>query len=101
MHVSNFRPVKNVPHVIEIFYQLRREGFDVKLVLIGDGPDRPLAEHLARERSVYEDIRFLGKQDCIAEILPIADLFLLPSRSESFGLAPLEAMACGGTDRMQ
>lgn len=95
VHVSNFRRVKNVPHVIEIFHNLRQAGFSVKLLLVGDGPDRANAEHLARTRGVHDDVRFLGKQDPIAEILSIADVFLLPSGSESFGLALLEAMACG------
>ena len=95
VHVSNFRRVKNVPHVIEVFHNLRQAGFSVKLLLVGDGPDRANAEHLARTRGVHDDVRFLGKQDPIAEILSIADVFLLPSGSESFGLALLEAMACG------
>ena len=95
MHVSNFRRVKNVHHTVEVLYRLRQDGLAAKLVLVGDGPDRSRAEHLARTRGVYEDVRFLGKQDPISELLPAADLFLLPSGSESFGLAPLEAMACG------
>ena len=95
MHVSNFRRVKNVHHAVEVLHRLRRDHVAAKLVLVGDGPDRSRAEHLARTRGVYEDVRFLGKQDPISELLPAADLFLLPSGSESFGLAPLEAMACG------
>ena len=94
VHVSNFRRVKNVPDVIRIFHRLREDGHAVKLLLVGDGPDRSNAEHLVRELGVKEDVRFLGKQDPVAEILSIADLFVLPSGSESFGLAPLEAMAC-------
>jgi len=95
VHVSNFRPVKHVPDVIRVFHRLRTEGLAIKLLLIGDGPDRVPAEHLARELGVYEDLRFLGKQEPIEEILSIADLFLMPSGSETFGLAALEAMACG------
>jgi N-acetyl-alpha-D-glucosaminyl L-malate synthase BshA len=95
VHVSNFRPVKHVPDVIRVFHRLRTEGLAIKLLLIGDGPDRVPAEHLARELGVYEDVRFLGKQEPIEEILSIADLFLMPSGSETFGLAALEAMACG------
>jgi len=95
MHVSNFRPVKNVPHVIQIFHRLLESNLSVKLVLVGDGPDRVPSEHLARKLGVYEEVRFLGKQEPIEEILSIADVFLMPSGSESFGLAALEAMACG------
>ncbi len=95
VHVSNFRPVKNATHVVEVFHRLRQEGLPVKLLLVGDGPDRAAAEHLSRELGVYEDIRFLGKQEPVEEILSIADVFMMPSGSESFGLAALEAMACG------
>ena len=95
MHVSNFRRVKNVHHAVEVLFRLRQDNLAAKLVLVGDGPDRSRAEHLARERGISEDVRFLGKQNPISELLPAADLFLLPSGSESFGLAPLEAMACG------
>ena len=95
VHVSNFRPVKNAAQVVEIFYRLKQKGFAVKLLLVGDGPDRMPAEHLARERGVYEDIRFMGKQEAVEEILSISDVFIMPSGSETFGLAALEAMACG------
>ncbi|GIV59674.1 N-acetyl-alpha-D-glucosaminyl L-malate synthase BshA [Rhodocaloribacter litoris] len=94
VHVSNFRPVKRAPEVVEVFHRLRSENLPVKLILVGDGPDRVPTEHLARQRGVYEDIRFLGKQEPVEEILSIADVFLMPSGSETFGLAALEAMAC-------
>lgn len=94
VHVSNFRPVKRAADVVHIFHRLRQEGLQVKLLLVGDGPDRVPTEHLARELGVYDDIRFLGKQEPIEEILSIADLFVMPSGSETFGLAGLEAMAC-------
>ncbi len=95
VHVSNFRPVKRATEVVEIFGRLRAEDLALKLLLVGDGPDRVPAEHLARELGVCDDVRFLGKQDPIEEILSIADVFLMPSGSETFGLAALEAMACG------
>jgi len=94
VHVSNFRPVKNAQQVVEIFARLRDDDLPVKLLLVGDGPDRVPAEHKARDLDVYDDIRFLGKQDPVEEILSIADVFLMPSGSETFGLAALEAMAC-------
>jgi len=95
VHVSNFRPVKRASEVVEVFHALREEGHPVKLLLVGDGPDRVAAEHLARQLEVYDDVRFLGKQEPVEEILSIADVFLMPSGSETFGLAALEAMACG------
>ncbi len=95
VHVSNFRPVKRAADVVEVFHRLRQEGLEIKLLLVGDGPDRVPAEHLARKLGVYEDIRFLGKQEPVEEILSIADVFMIPSGSETFGLAALEAMACG------
>ena len=94
VHVSNFRPVKRAVEVVEVFHRLRAEDYQVKLLLVGDGPDRVPAEHRARELGVYDDIRFLGKQEPVEEILAIADIFLMPSGSETFGLAALEAMAC-------
>ncbi|MGB2676043.1 MAG: N-acetyl-alpha-D-glucosaminyl L-malate synthase BshA [Candidatus Acidiferrum sp.] len=93
MHLSNFRPVKRILDAIEIF-ALVREKMPAKLVMIGDGPDRVPAEELARTRGVDKDVLFLGKQNGVREKLGQADLFLLPSRLESFGLAALEAMAC-------
>ncbi len=93
-HVSNFRPVKRVQDVVHVFARLQGLGIPCKLLLVGDGPERPPAEHLARELGVHADVRFLGKQEPVEEILSIADLLLLPSGSETFGLAALEAMAC-------
>jgi N-acetyl-alpha-D-glucosaminyl L-malate synthase BshA len=95
VHVSNFREAKRAPEVIEIFSRLRAEGFDLKLLLVGDGPERTATQRLARERGVHDDVRFLGKQEPVEEILSIADVFVMPSGSETFGLAALEAMACG------
>jgi N-acetyl-alpha-D-glucosaminyl L-malate synthase BshA len=93
MHLSNFRPVKRVQDVIEIF-ALVREKMPAKLVMIGDGPERGSAEWLVRKKKLNGDVHFLGKQDQVHEKLGLADLFLLPSDTESFGLAALEAMAC-------
>jgi len=94
VHVSNFRPVKNTEQVVDIFHQVRDSYTDVKLLLVGDGPERVPTERKARELGVFSDVRFLGKQDPIEEILSIADIFLMPSGTETFGLAALEAMAC-------
>lgn len=93
MHLSNFRPVKRITDVIEIF-ALVREKIPAKLVMMGDGPDRGAAEYLVRKKCLSKDVLFLGKQDRVQEKLGLADLFLLPSDLESFGLAALEAMAC-------
>src|SRR5713101_4171186 len=93
MHLSNFRPVKRVTDAVEIF-ALVRAKMPAKLVLIGDGPDRGAAEFLVRKHGLQKDVFFLGKQDNVYEKLAAADLFLLPSQLESFGLAALEAMAC-------
>jgi N-acetyl-alpha-D-glucosaminyl L-malate synthase BshA len=93
MHLSNFRPVKRITDVVEIF-ALVREKMPAKLVMIGDGPDRGTAEWLVRQKCLSRDVFFLGKQDRVQEKLGLADLFLLPSDLESFGLAALEAMAC-------
>lgn len=93
-HVSNFRKVKRVEDVLAVFQKVR-EKMPSKLLMIGDGPERQTAEDLCRRLDICNDIRFLGKQDQMEEILNIADLFLLPSQYESFGLAALEAMACG------
>ncbi len=92
-HVSNFRKVKRVQDVIYVFDKVRKQ-MPCKLLMIGDGPERPAMEQLCRELGTCDDIRFLGKQDKMEEILSISDLFLLPSEYESFGLAALEAMAC-------
>jgi len=93
MHLSNFRPVKRVPDVVEIF-AIVRGAMPAKLILVGDGPDRGAAEFLVRKYGLQKDVLFLGKQDNVYEKLAAADLFLLPSQLESFGLAALEAMAC-------
>jgi N-acetyl-alpha-D-glucosaminyl L-malate synthase BshA len=93
VHLSNFRPVKRVPDVIEIFDRIQKE-VPAKLVMIGDGPDRSRAEWMVVEKSLQERVLFLGKQDQVHEKLPAADVMLLPSTLESFGLAALEAMAC-------
>ncbi len=93
IHTSNFRKVKRVQDVIYVFNKLRNE-VPSKLLLIGDGPERHNAEQLCRELNLCDDIRFLGKQELIEEVLSIADLFIMPSETESFGLAALEAMAC-------
>jgi N-acetyl-alpha-D-glucosaminyl L-malate synthase BshA len=93
MHLSNFRPVKRATDVVEIF-ALVRAKIPAKLVMIGDGPDRGAAEHLARKKRLSKDVFFIGKQDQVQGLLGLGDLFLLPSDLESFGLAALEAMAC-------
>jgi N-acetyl-alpha-D-glucosaminyl L-malate synthase BshA len=93
VHTSNFRPVKRVQDVIFAFEKIV-EQIPSKLILIGDGPERTAIEKLSRERNVCDQIRFLGKQEAIEEILSVSDLFIMPSESESFGLAALEAMAC-------
>jgi N-acetyl-alpha-D-glucosaminyl L-malate synthase BshA len=93
MHLSNFRPVKRITDVVEIFAKVR-EKMPAKLVLMGDGPDRGSAEFLVRKKRLQKDVHFLGKQDHVHDKLACADLFLLPSELESFGLAALEAMAC-------
>jgi len=93
VHLSNFRPVKRVNDVIEIFDRVRKK-IPARLLLIGDGPDRSVAEWSAVQKGIHDDVLFLGKQDQIYEKLSIADIMLLPSELESFGLAALEAMAC-------
>lgn len=94
VHLSNFRPAKRVKDVVRVFEKVSRE-IPARLLLIGDGPERSEAEHLARELKISEAVRFLGKQEAVVELLSIADVMLMPSESESFGLAALEAMACG------
>lgn len=107
VHVSNFRRVKRATDVVEVFARLHAEGAwpedhpkhgqpgGVKLLMVGDGPDRAASELAVREAGLWSEARFLGKQEPVEEILSIADLFLMPSGSETFGLAALEAMACG------
>jgi len=92
VHASNFRKVKRVDDVVKIFAEVRKV-MPAKLLMVGDGPERPASEELARELGVIDDIRFVGKQEQMEEILAVSDLFLLPSEYESFGLAALEAMA--------
>ncbi len=94
IHVSNFRPVKRIADVLAIFDRVRRR-LPARLLLIGDGPDRSLAERLAESGGFQDQTTFLGNVASIETVLPIAKLFLLPSDAESFGLAALEAMACG------
>jgi N-acetyl-alpha-D-glucosaminyl L-malate synthase BshA len=93
-HTSNFREVKRVRDVVRIFARVRR-ALPATLLMIGDGPDRADAEQEARELQVDKDVRFLGRLDSVVDLLQATDLFLLPSQTESFGLAALEAMACG------
>ena len=93
VHLSNFRPVKRILDVVEIFARVAN-ALPARLMMIGDGPDRSAAEHLALTLGVQDRIHFLGKQDNVNELLPLADLMLMPSEMESFGLAALEAMAC-------
>jgi N-acetyl-alpha-D-glucosaminyl L-malate synthase BshA len=93
VHVSNFRPVKRVGDVVKIFAAVRKK-IPATLVLVGDGPDRDAAEHQVDDLGLRKDVRFLGKVESVGDVLRGADLFLLPSATESFGLAALEAMAC-------
>jgi N-acetyl-alpha-D-glucosaminyl L-malate synthase BshA len=93
VHTSNFRKIKRVDDVIHIFKKIYQE-IPSKLLLIGDGPERQYLEELCRQIGLCHEIRFLGKQDAVEELLAIADLFVMPSGHESFGLAALEAMAC-------
>ena len=93
VHLSNFRPVKRIPDVIEIFDRVQKK-IPARLLMIGDGPERSRAEWLAVKKGIHDKVDFLGKQDRIHEKLGVADVMLLPSQLESFGLAALEAMAC-------
>lgn len=108
MHISNFRPVKRVEDVVRVAARVMEE-VPARLILVGDGPDRPVADERARKLGVGDRVVFLGKQEQVAELLGCADLFLLPSESESFGLSALEAMAsevpvvgtrCGGLEEL-
>ena len=94
LHASNFRKIKRVQDVVRIFENVRKQ-MPAKLLFVGDGPERATAEQLCRELKVCDDVRFVGKQEQMEDILAIADLFLLTSEYESFGLAALEAMAAG------
>jgi len=93
IHLSNFRPVKRVVDVVKVFSLVVRE-IPAQLILVGDGPDRSAAEYLVHDLKINDRVHFLGKQDRVNELLPLADLMILPSSLESFGLAALEAMAC-------
>jgi N-acetyl-alpha-D-glucosaminyl L-malate synthase BshA len=93
VHTSNFRGVKRVDDVIRIFQRVN-ETVPSKLLLVGDGPEKGAIDVLTKELGIYEDVRFLGKLEAVEEVLSVADLFLMPSEKESFGLAALEAMAC-------
>lgn len=94
VHVSNFRKVKRVEDVVKVFQKVQMQ-IPSGLLMIGDGPERQKVEDLCRKLGISKDIRFLGKQEPLEEILNVADLFILPSEYESFGLAAVEAMACG------
>jgi N-acetyl-alpha-D-glucosaminyl L-malate synthase BshA len=93
VHTSNFRKVKRVDDVVRVF-KLISDKIPAKLLLVGDGPERSMIENLCRELDVTDDVRFLGNLSAVEEVLSVADLFLMPSEKESFGLAALEAMAC-------
>ncbi|MFD2522040.1 N-acetyl-alpha-D-glucosaminyl L-malate synthase BshA [Emticicia soli] len=93
VHTSNFRRVKRIDDIIKVFAKLKTI-IPSKLLLVGDGPERAAMEQLSRDLGLGEDVRFVGKLDAIEEVLSVADLFLMPSEKESFGLAALEAMAC-------
>jgi len=93
IHLSNFRPVKRVTDVVKVFARVAKQ-VPAQLVLVGDGPDRSAAEWLAHDLEINDKVHFLGKQERVNELLPLADLMLMPSQLESFGLAALEAMAC-------
>ena len=92
IHASNFRKIKRIDNVMEIFKNIHT-ALPAKLLMVGDGPERPLAEDLTRQYGLEADVRFLGKQEQMEEILAVSDVFLLPSEYESFGLTALEAMA--------
>jgi N-acetyl-alpha-D-glucosaminyl L-malate synthase BshA len=94
IHLSNFRPVKRVQDCIRVLAEVRR-SVDARLLMVGDGPERGSAEHLASELGVNRHVEFLGKQNCVERLIRLADVLLMPSEMESFGLAALEAMACG------
>jgi len=92
VHASNFRKVKRVQDVVHVFAEVKKQ-MPAKLLMVGDGPERPVMEDLVKDLGVTDDVRFLGKQEQMEEILVVSDLFVLPSEYESFGLAALEAMA--------
>ena len=94
IHISNFRKVKRVNDVIRVFSKIKKK-IPIRLMMIGDGPERIEAEQLCRTLNVSEDVRFMGKVKSVKEFLSISDLFILPSETESFGLVALEAMSSG------
>lgn len=94
MHISNFRPVKRIKDVMEIFIRVQKE-VPSRLVLVGDGPDIRIAYEMADEFGITDKVHFMGKQTSVVSLLSCSDLFLLPSEKESFGLSALEAMSCG------
>jgi N-acetyl-alpha-D-glucosaminyl L-malate synthase BshA len=93
VHTSNFRKVKRVEDVLAVFDGVRKQ-IPAKLLLVGDGPERARMEQICRDMNASGDVRFLGKLDVVEEVLSVSDLFIMPSETESFGLAALEAMAC-------
>ncbi|KYG82150.1 N-acetyl-alpha-D-glucosaminyl L-malate synthase BshA [Roseivirga ehrenbergii] len=93
VHTSNFRKVKRIDDVVKVFHKIQ-EQIPARLLLVGDGPERGHIETLCRELGIYDEVRFLGKLEAVQEVLSVADLFLMPSEKESFGLSALEAMAC-------
>lgn len=94
IHISNFRPLKRVTDIVPILKGLEKK-FKIKMLMVGDGPDRYKAEEQCRKENLCDRVLFLGKQDNISELLSISDVAIIPSESESFGLVALEAMACG------
>jgi N-acetyl-alpha-D-glucosaminyl L-malate synthase BshA len=95
IHLSNFRPVKRVVDCVKIAAEVLKRGVNARLLMAGDGPDRGAAEHLARSLDIADRVLFLGKQNHVERLIPLAHVLLMPSEMESFGLASLEAMACG------
>ncbi|MDD5659096.1 MAG: N-acetyl-alpha-D-glucosaminyl L-malate synthase BshA [Actinomycetota bacterium] len=94
IHVSNFRPVKKIKNIIEVFYKVRKE-IDCKLILVGEGPEAAFAKETVKQLGLSSKVFFLGRKDNVAPLLNCADLYLLPSKSESFGVSALEALSCG------
>jgi L-malate glycosyltransferase len=95
IHLSNFRPVKRVADCVKILAAVLKRGVKARLLMVGDGPDRGAAEHLVRMLHISDHVLFLGKQNHVERLIPLAHVLLMPSEMESFGLASLEAMACG------
>jgi N-acetyl-alpha-D-glucosaminyl L-malate synthase BshA len=95
IHLSNFRPVKRVVDCVKIMAEVLKRGANARLLMVGDGPDRGAVEHLARSLGIADQVLFLGKQNHVERLIPLAHVVLMPSEMESFGLVSLEAMACG------